>query len=47
MKGVIKIGLMATVLSAFVFAGCKKDDDNNQDIKKKRNVFVVIDTGGI
>ena len=43
MKGVIKIGLMATMLTAFVFAGCKKDDDDNQDIKK-RGMYLLSST---
>ena len=44
MKGIIKYGLMATMLSAFVFVGCKKDDDNSQDIKK-RGMYLLSSTG--
>ena len=43
MKRILKYGLMATVLTAFVFAGCKKDDDNNQDIKK-RGMYLLSST---
>lgn len=35
---------MATMLSAFVFVGCKKDDDNSQDIKK-RGMYLLSSTG--
>lgn len=34
---------MATMLAAFVFVGCKKDDDDNQDIKK-RGMYLLSST---
>ena len=43
MKGIINIGMMAIVLSAFVFAGCKKDDEP-QDVKK-RGMYLLSSRG--
>ena len=43
MKRIFKYGLMATMLAVFVFVGCKKDDDDNQDIKK-RGMYLLSST---
>lgn len=42
MKKIIKFGLIATVLAAFAFAGCKNDDDD--ELKKEDDKTVVSDT---
>lgn len=44
MKKIIKFGLIATVLAAFAFAGCKNDDD---ELKKEDDKTVVSDTTNI
>ena len=43
MKKIIKFGLIATVLAAFAFAGCKNDDDDDE-LKKEDDKTVVSDT---
>jgi len=45
MKKIIKFGLIATVLAAFAFAGCKNDDDD--ELKKEDDKTVVSDTTNI
>ncbi|MBR5643749.1 MAG: hypothetical protein IKW77_06155 [Salinivirgaceae bacterium] len=45
MKKIIKFGLIATVLAAFAFAGCKNDDD--EELKKEDDKTVVSDTTNI
>ena len=37
MKDILKLGLMACLAAAFVFAGCKKDDNNNYTVTLSAN----------
>ena len=37
MKNILKLGLMACLATAFVFAGCKKDDNNNYTVTLSAN----------
>ncbi len=37
MKNILKLGLTACLAAAFVFAGCKKDDDSKYSVTLSAN----------
>lgn len=38
MKNLLKLGVTASLMAAFVFSGCQKNDDDEPSIKKQRHV---------